>query len=205
MQIYDISMPISHEMPVYKNKSSKRPKLTADVDFVTGTVYESRLEFNLHTGTHLDMPLHIIPDGATIGQLQLDRVVVNCRVLDLQSVDDKITAQDLAGKNIKSGEFILLKTKNSTQDLLQGDYIYLSYSGAELLKAHGVVGVGIDSLGIERGQPGHETHKTLMGADILILEGLRLQDVPEGEYQLIALPLNIPGAEAAPVRAILIK
>lgn len=205
MQIYDISMPISHEMAVYKNKPSKRPKLSVDVDFETGTVYESRLEFNLHTGTHLDMPLHIIPGGSTIDQLQLDRVVTTCRVLDLQSIDEKISAQDLAGKNIKSGEFILLKTKNSSQDILQGDYVFLSYSGAELLKAHGVVGVGIDSLGIERGQPGHETHKTLMGAGILILEGLRLQDVPEGEYQLIALPLSIPGAEAAPVRAILIK
>lgn len=205
MQIYDISMPISHEMAVYKNKASKRPKLTVDSDFSAGTAYESRLELNMHTGTHLDMPLHIIPGGATIEQLPLDRVIVTCRVLDLQSVEEKITAQDLAGKNVKSGEFILFKTKNSSQDLLQGDFIYLSHSGAEFLKAHAVVGVGIDSLGIERGQPGHETHKTLMGADILILEGLRLQDVPEGEYQLIALPLSIPGAEAAPVRAVLIK
>ena len=205
MKIYDISMPISHDMAVYKNKASKRPKLTVDVDFDTGTVYESRLEFNLHTGTHLEMPLHIIPGGATIGQLQLDRVVTACRVLDLLAVEEKISAQDLAGKNIKGGEFILLKTQNSHQDILQGDFVYLSQSGAEFLKAHDVAGVGIDSLGIERGQPGHETHQALLGAGIIILEGLRLQDVPAGEYQLLALPINITGAEAAPVMAILIK
>ena len=67
----------------------------------------------------------------------------------------------------------------------------------------GIIGVGIDSLGIERSQPGHETHKTLLGNSIMILEGLRLKEVVEGKYILIAAPLNIPGVEASPVRAFL--
>jgi hypothetical protein len=62
----------------------------------------------------------------------------------------------------------------------------------------------IDALGIERSQPNHDTHKILLGAEIVILEGLRLKEVEEGEYLLVAAPINVVGAEAAPVRAILI-
>ena len=69
----------------------------------------------------------------------------------------------------------------------------------------GVIGAGIDSLGIERNQPNHETHKTLLSNKIMILEGLRLKHVEEGPYLLIAAPLNIPGVEASPVRAFLIE
>lgn len=83
--------------------------------------------------------------------------------------------------------------------------MYLDASAAEYLKSAGITGVGIDALGIERAQPGHETHKTLLGAGIIILEGLRLADVNEGTYRLAALPLRLKGTEASPARAILIE
>ncbi|MEX1308283.1 MAG: cyclase family protein, partial [Eubacteriales bacterium] len=69
----------------------------------------------------------------------------------------------------------------------------------------GIKGVGIDGLGIERAQSDYATHRTLLGADIPIIEGLRLKDVAEGEYILVALPISIPEAEAAPVRAVLLE
>ena len=68
-----------------------------------------------------------------------------------------------------------------------------------------MAGVGIDSLGIERDQPGHPTHRILFSAGILILEGLRLEHVPAGEYLMVAAPLKITQAEAAPVRAVLLQ
>lgn len=205
LQIYDISMPITHMMPVYKGKEHKRPKLSIDSDFSSGSAYESRLEMNLHTGTHIDTPLHMIPEGYTLEKIELSKMVTDCKVLDLTNVEDKITESDLSKFNINEGDFILLKTRNSFEDILETDFIYLDKSGAEYLRSKRIKGVGIDALGIERNQPNHETHIRLFEADIMILEGLRLKDIEEGEYLLSAAPILIQGTEAAPVRAYLMR
>jgi len=99
---------------------------------------------------------------------------------------------------------VLLKTRNSTEDILEGDYVYLEESGAAYLRDRGVAGAGIDALSIERGLKDHPAHIILLSAGIVILEGLRLGHVEEGEYFLAAAPLKIAGVEAAPVRAFLI-
>lgn len=205
MQIIDISMPISYSMPVYKGREFKRPIISVDGDFSTGPAFETRVEMNLHTGTHLDTPKHMIPDGYTLEDLDIAKVITACKVFDLTNVKDKITDKDLMGLDIKEGDFILLKTRNSFEEILEGDFIYVDGSGAEYLTKLKIKGVGIDSLGIERSQPNHETHISLFNADIMILEGLILKDIEEGEYFLNAAPIFIPWAEAAPVRAYIIK
>jgi arylformamidase len=205
MKIYDISMKIHYDMPVYKGKIAKRPVHKVESDYKSGTFYETKLELNMHTGTHIDRSLHFLQGGDTIDKLELEKVVTKCRVLDFTNVDEKITIEHLIQKSLGKGDFILLKTKNSIQDILENEFIYLDKTGADYLKEIGVQGVGIDALGIERNQPNHETHKTLLGAGIIILEGLRLKEVEEGEYLLVAAPINVVGAEAAPVRAILIE
>jgi len=204
MKIYDISMTVAPDMPVYKGRMHKKPLFSLDSDFTTGTAYETRLTMNLHTGTHLDAPLHFIEGGGTIEKIPLERFITRSRVVDLTHVESAISAQDLEGKGIKAGDFVLLKSRNSFENLLESDYVYLDGTGAQYLTDLGVAGVGSDALGIERAQPEHETHKTLLSAGIIILEGLRLADVPEGEYLLIAVPVKI-AAEAAPTRAMLIE
>jgi arylformamidase len=204
-EIYDISMPISADMPVYKGKASKRPSIRVESDFSTGSAYESKLEMNLHTGTHLDRTLHMMPGGNTIDTLSLEQVITECKVIDLTEVTEKISSEDLRGKNITAGDFLLLKTKNSFEDILESNFIYLDKTGAEFLAEKKIKGVGIDALGIERNQPDHETHLQLMKSGIHILEGLRLNEAEEGDYLLFAAPINIIGTEAAPVRAILIR
>lgn len=204
MRIQDISMQIFSDMPVYKGKASKRPSLQIECDFTTGNVCETLLHMNMHTGTHLDRQLHMIPGGNTVETLELEKVVTECRVIDCTAAETKVTREDLIGKEIRKGEFILLKTKNSYMDILENDFIWLDKTGAEYLRDIGIKGVGIDSLGIERNQPGHETHLALLNSDIVILEGLRLKDVEEGKYLLIAAPIPVIGAEAAPVRALLL-
>ena len=205
MQIIDISMPVSFGMPVYKNDDTKRPVLSVDRDFAMGPAYESHLNMNMHTGTHLDRPLHMLEGGGTIESLDLSRVVTPCRVLDLREVKEGITAADLAKYEIGEDDFILLRTRNSFEDILGGAFVYLEKSGARYLLDKKIIGVGTDGLGVERAQPEHETHKMLLGADIAIIEGLRLAHVEPGEYFLFAAPLSIPGAEAAPLRAVLLK
>jgi len=205
MKIYDISMEISPSMPVYKGKGDKRPVFKTVNTLKTGTSHETRLDINLHTGTHMDSPMHMIDGGENIESIGLDRVITKCRVIDLTGVDEKITKIDLETKEIREGDFILFKTKNSTENILEGNFIYLDKTGAEYLRDKKIKGVGIDSLGIERDQPAHETHITLFEAGIVILEGLKLDQVDEGEYFLFAVPLKIKGVEAAPVRAVLIS
>ncbi len=205
MKIYDISMKIEKNMPVYKGKPEKKPIFKLDSSFSSGSVYETRLEMNMHTGTHIDRPLHLIEGGSSMETLPLEKVVTKCKVFDLTEVNEKITAKNLETKPISEGDFIIFKTKNSFLEILENEFVFLEQTGAQYLCGKKIKGVGIDALGIERAQPGHETHKLLLGSDIVILEGLRLQGIEEGEYLLVAAPINIDGAEAAPVRALLIQ
>ncbi|NLC32210.1 MAG: cyclase family protein [Clostridiales bacterium] len=209
MRIIDISMPISPGMPTYKERIEKRPTHSWASRMPQDSANESVYQLNLHTGTHLDAPLHMIEGGKTTQEgLPLERLMVQAKVFDLSHVDDKIGIQesDLAGLDIKEGDFILLKTSNSSHPRSGGvDYVSLKESGAKYLAGKKIIGVGIDALGIERDQAGHPTHRSLMEKDIIILEGLMLQDAAPGQYLLIALPLKIEGVEGAPARAVLIE
>jgi len=202
-EVYDISMPITHDMAVYKGKEEKRPSLVAQSTFKTGSAYESVITMNMHTGTHIDSKLHMIEGGSTVESIDVRDLLTECRVIDLSDCKDSISKEDLVDKNIKEGSFLLLKTRNSTEDILEKDFIYLDRTGASYLSSLKVRGVGTDGLGIERAQSDHMTHLTLMNEGAHIIEGLRLADVPEGNYFLSALPIYIPGAEASPVRAVL--
>lgn len=205
MKIYDISMKIHFAMAVYKNKDDKRPIIKVVQDFANNSAYESSLTMNMHTGTHIDAPLHMVENGATMDEFNIERVITKCKVLDFTSIEHKITKEDLLTKEINKEDFILLKTRNSFQEDFDFNFVYVEESGAQYLKDKEIKGVGIDALGIERSQSGHETHKTLFSQGITIMEGLRLKDVAEGEYFLCALPLKISGVEASPARAVLIE
>jgi len=205
MKLYDISMKVDQNIPVYKNRVEKRPEITVTSNFSTGSSYESVIKMHLHTGTHIDAPLHMIEGGATFETIDIARLITDCTVFDFTGVQDRITADDLKTKDIKPGSFILLKTRNSFFEGFDNNFVFVDKTGAEYLKNLGITGVGIDSLGIERSQPGHETHKLLLGQGIIILEGLQLADIKEGAYKMIALPLKMYGTEASPARAVLIE
>ncbi|MFO7887927.1 MAG: cyclase family protein [Eubacteriales bacterium] len=202
MKIYDISMMIDTIMPVYKNKEEKKPIINTTTN---NDSTESNISFGMHTGTHMDMPMHFVKNGKTIDTLDLNRVITTCKVLDFTYINDAITSEDLKKKNLEEGDFLLFKTKNSYSKVFDFDFVYLNHDGAEFLKELNIKGVGIDSLGIERSQTNHPTHKVLLENEIIIIEGLRLKNIEEGIYKLIALPLKIKGVEASPVRAVLIR
>lgn len=204
-ELIDISMKIKPVMPVYKGRKEKLPRFTTEADFTNATIYESRVDLNLHTGTHLDSAHHMMPEGEWIDSVRLEELFVPCSVIDCSEVESEITMEHLKKHEIHAGEFVLLKTRNSFEDILEKDFVFLEKSGAAYLKDKNIIGVGTDGLGIERSQPGHETHLTLMEQGIHILEGLRLSHVQAGEYILIAFPLFIANVEAAPVRAVLLK
>ena len=205
MKLYDISMTVDEYIPVYNNKEEIRPKITVISDFTTGSSYSSNISMNMHTGTHIDAPMHMIEGGAAFETIDINKLVTDCFVYDFTNVQDRITAEDLKTKDIKPEAFILLKTRNSFVEGFDENFVFVDESGARYLKSLQITGVGIDSLGIERSQPGHETHKTLMGHGIIILEGLRLADIAEGAYKMAALPIKLRGTEASPARVVLIE
>ncbi len=205
MKIYDISMTVSPGIITYNNNADKKPVFENSANFDHASHYETNVSYNLHTGTHIDAPLHMIEGGATMESYDISRFVTDCRVLDLTGVSGMIHKEDLEPFKPQKGEFLLFKTKNSFEEIFNTGFVSLAEDGAVYLKDIGIDGAGIDALGIERGQPDHMTHKTLLGNNIIILEGLRLKEVPEGSYQLIALPVKLAMVEASPTRAILIS
>lgn len=204
MKVYDITQTIEETMIVYKNKPEKRPVIAITRDHALGGVRESSVTLDVHTGTHLDAPLHMLPEGETIDSIDLHQLITPCRVLDLSHLERGIEASDLEPYQINIGEVVLFKTRNSHENFFNPDFIYLTENGASYLVSRGVRGIGTDGLGIERAQPGHPTHRQLFGAGVYIIEGLALGAIVEGTYTLVALPLKLKGLDAAPVRAILI-
>ncbi len=169
----------------------------------------SWLSFGSHTGTHIDASSHFIEGGSGIDAIDLKKLIGTCRVLDLTHINHlEITPDDLSKFKIKKGERILFKTGNYKllkKSTFPKEYISLSLEGAKYLVKRGIVLVGTDFLGIEKQKnPGHPVHTTLLKAKVVNVEGLDLEKVPAGKYQLIVLPLRV-SADGSPARAVLVK
>lgn len=170
----------------------------------------SKIACGVHTGTHIDAPRHFIEDGAGIDKLKLDALIGHCRVIEVDSSTKAISKEFLLSCNIKSGERLLFKTRNSLwinnkDNNFHEDYVYIDADGAKYLVEKGVILVGVDYLSVEGYHIGHDTHKTLLNSNVVIIEGLNLFYVAPGNYKLIALPVKIKNSDGAPARVLLEK
>lgn len=202
-QIIDISWPITEDIAVYPGN----PKVEIHTH-IAQTSIGSHISFGSHTATHIDAPKHINIEQKPIDQLDLNMFVGPSRVLDFKSVEEKITVEDLKEKQVKQGERILCKTKNSfrTKKQFYADYIYLDGDAADYLAEIGITLIGIDYLSIkQRGNPDLRAHTSLLNKHIPIIEAINLAEVEEGEYTLVALPLNFTNLDGSPTRAVLIR
>ncbi len=167
----------------------------------------SRMALRVHTGTHMDAPLHFIPGAPSIDSMPLDATVGPARVIGIGD-RQSIKREELVSQGIAAGERILFKTVNSDHswdsDQFDEDFVFISQDGARFLAERGVRTVGVDYLSVGGyRQDGPETHEALLGAGIWIIEGLNLKGVEPGAYELVCLPMRLMGAEGAPARAIL--
>lgn len=170
----------------------------------------SEITCGTHTGTHIDAPHHFIEEGVGIDKLNLETLVGHCRVIEADEEIKIISRDFLVPHDIKRGERLLFKTKNSiwinNQDTnFHEDYVYVSADGAKYLVEKGVILVGVDYLSVEGYHIGHDTHKTLLGANVVVIEGLNLINVIPGNYKLIAMPIKIKNSDGAPCRVLLEK
>jgi arylformamidase len=206
---YDISIPLKQGMN-YLALDPVPPKIYRYSDVQLGAkVTMSMLEIISHTGTHIDAPLHFIPGGSTISDMSLDATVGPARVIEIKD-PAKITVPELKLHNIKKGERLLFKTRNSPityeSPKFVEDYVYLDGEAAVYLAEKGIILFGLDAITIGYFKDEEsivKTHQALLSAGIYILEGCALGNVPPGEYELICLPLLMYNGDAGPSRAIL--
>jgi arylformamidase len=209
MQIHDVSISISPTMPTYPGD----PKVSLDpvLQISKGdSANVSRLCMGDHTGTHVDPPVHFIPGGKTEDQLDLSVLYGPVRVFDMTHVAQAISAQDLEQIKLPDSPIrILFKTRNSwlwAAPGFQKDYVGIAWGGAQWLVDHQVALVGIDYLSVElfhADEP--KTHRTLLGAGVIIVEGLNLRQIAPGDYTLACLPIKIAEGDGGPSRVVLIQ
>ena len=205
--MYDISVPIRPGMAVWGDEVPVEfsPILTIGTDGAA----VSRLVLGTHTGTHVDPPSHFIEGGAAAHELPLEAMLGPCVVRRFDE-QFEITASHLERAGIPGGtERLLLATPSAALWDSPGfhtNYTGLSLDGAEWCVRRGMRLVGIDYLSIERvdSPTAWKTHRTLLGAGVVILEGLDIRAVPEGSYDLACLPLLLHGGDGSPARAILV-
>lgn len=207
MKTWDISVALDDRLPVWPGSPGWETEVLQAID-ADSEANVSRLALDLHTGTHVDAPLHFVEGGKTVEQIPLERTLGPAWVADLTRVDKVIRTEDLASAGIpeRAGR-LLLKTRNSelwTSSRFEPDYVALDGGAARWLVGAGIELVGIDYLSIQKFEDGPEVHEILLEEETVILEGLDLSDVEaERFYRLCCLPLKIAGVEASPVRAIL--
>lgn len=204
--LIDISRPLDERMPGWPGERAFRrePHTSAAAGDAATTSYLSGFA---HTGTHVDAPSHFIVDGATLDQVPLEPWIGPCRVVRHEP-DRDVGAVDLEGMGLEGAERVLIATSNEARwadgPEFRTDYLALDASGARWLVEREFKLVGIDYASIETFQGGdYPVHHTLLGAGVVILEGVRLDHVEPGDYELIALPLPIAEGDGSPVRAIL--
>ncbi len=200
--IIDITLPLKHGMAHYPG----------DPDIVFETVLDvhrgdpvnlQRLSFGSHSGTHVDAPYHLLPEGKRIGGLPADYFIGRAKVFEF---DSDIRAENLNGLDIQSDDIVLFKTPSSRRPDAAYDPAHVSMlpCAAQRLADLAARAVGIDCMSIEN-NPALETHRILLGAGIPIIEGLDLHAVEPGTYRMTAMLMRIEDSDGAPIRAALEK
>jgi arylformamidase len=210
MKIYDVSLTIHEGMPVWPGDDpvvlKRRTKIEegahANVSF---------LSLSAHTGTHVDAPFHFLNNGSKVNEMPLDVLVGPVQVVEVPDPVSVINADVIATLKIKiETDRILFKTKNSQywdlkKEEFQTQFVGVDLSGSQELVKRGIKLVGIDYLSVSPFKASKPTHDVLLGAGMVIIEGLDLRAVKPGFYNLYCLPMKLYGADGAPARVILTK
>jgi arylformamidase len=183
----------------------KNPSIEIDVishvergDIATVSV----LRMGSHTGTHIDAPIHFLPGGSGADEVPLANLIGPARVIEIQD-RDAVKSGELQSHSLGRRERLLFKTSNSERcwngPQFVPDFVSIAEDAASYLASLNTLAIGIDYLSV--GSP--ETHRILLRAGVVIIEGLNLAGVTPGRYELVCLPLKILGCDGAPARALL--
>jgi arylformamidase len=198
VEIIDVSVPIRTGMVTYPGDPEavlERVESMPDGD----SANVSRLDLGVHTGTHVDAPVHFLEGEAGVDELSLDVLNGPCEVVAASRLDESAV-----GSVPEGTERVLFKTPNSELWALEtfpDEFERFDGAGASALVGRGLKLVGVDYLSVGD----HEAHRTLLGAGVVVVEGLDLRGVEPGSYELHCLPLKLVGSDGAPARTILVR
>lgn len=209
MRIYDVTVPLSASLPIYEGD----PKVDIKTAFAIAkgdAANVSRMCFGVHSGTHVDAPNHFIEGGRRVHELDLDKLIGRCRVVEIDTSIDAIEQEHLP--DLSGIERILFKTRGSSfwNDTpgFRKDFTYISPAAARAVADAGLKLVGIDYLSVEQfGSTDFGAHIALLEKEVVIIEGLDLREISAGDYELHCLPLKYIGGsgDGSPARTILKK
>ena len=201
MELIDVTVPLRAGMVTYPGDPTVQTELHSSIG--RGDVVNlTRLDFGVHSGTHVDAPSHFLDGERGVEALPLEALVGPAAVVYARAVErvlDRETLEELALPDVPR---LLFRTSNSElweRTEFAHDFVQFVKSGAEVLVERGVRLVGIDYLSIGD----EEAHRVLLGAGIVVVEGLYLREAGPGEYELLCLPMKLEGADGAPARVLL--
>jgi arylformamidase len=204
-KVYDVSLTIYPGMPVWPGN----PEVTMDTVKAIARGASSNvslLHIGTHTATHIDAPRHFIEGAQGVDTIEPEVLLGKARLFQLPEVHH-IDRLVLEGLDLKDVTRLLLGTRNSAllqQKEVNLDYAYVSKDAARYLVNIGIKLFGIDYLSTEEYQKeGRPTHHILLGAGVIIIEGLNLTGVPSGDFELMCLPLKLKDSDGAPARVLL--
>ena len=195
MKIYDISQEV-FGCRVYPGDPPPEKKVIKSME--EGEVY-NLTAFNMcaHNGTHIDAPFHFIKDGKTVDEICPETFVGMSYVTERHGIVGGHDAAEIIEKAKKHS------LDSAKRILIKGD-AEVSLEAAKVFAASDILLLGNESMTVGPENAPMAVHLTLLGADVILLEGIRLSEVPEGIYFLNAAPLNLSGADGSPCRAVLI-
>jgi len=201
-KIYDITQTISPGMLLWPGDQAVVFK---KVEY-EGISSLTQLDLNVHTGTHVDAPAHIMSEGRGVDQLGIEQLIGLARVCHITEVHC-IDRALLLNIDLDGVSRLLLKTSNSTMLELSNfnkDYIFLTEDAAEYLVEKGIRFLAMDYLSVDEfATKIFPVHRVLLNAGIVIVEGVNLSEVPAGDYEMLCLPLKLKNCDGAPSRVIL--
>lgn len=203
MALHDISQRLDPALPVWPGDT---PFSSAPVwQHGDGPVAVARFAMSTHGGTHADAPLHYDPAGAAIDAVDLEPYLGPARVIDARALGRVIGSDALSPLVAGAPPRVLLRTyARFPTECWQPDWATLAPDAIEMLADRGTRLIGIDGPSLDpQDSKTMDAHRAVLAADMRVLEGLVLDAVPPGDYELIALPLRLAGLDSSPVRAVL--
>ena len=208
VRIYDVSLPISGSLPTWPGD----PKLSlvrASAIARGDPANVSRLEAGVHTGTHVDAPVHFVEGAPGIDSIPVETLVGPCLVVAADPPGLELRPEDLPQTDHSR---VLFKTRNSRrwaagETEFDTEFVSVGPALADRLVAEGKKLVGVDYLSVESYHApfAHPVHHKLLEARVVVIEGLDLSAVEPGEYELYCLPLKLVASDGAPARTVLVS
>lgn len=202
---YDLTAKISQKTTVFPGDPEFKIETICSLD--KGAMFNlCHMHIGNHTGTHIDFPAHVIEKGKTSSDFPIESLIGSGLIIKVPDSEISITKKFVEEQPILRNDFVFFKTANSNlskQDKFTRKYVFIEPEAAEELLKKGVKIVGIDYISVDQYEAEHlPVHKSLLSKEVLIVEGLELNNIPLGRCEIYIMPLNIPEMDGLPARVI---